>query len=244
MNADRIAQFEKMAASDPSNEMAHFSLGNAYLQTGRFADAAQSLEKCVALNSEMSKAYQLGGEAMIKAGWEDKAVAFLEKGFAIATSKGDRLPQQAMAKLLESVGRHAPILPEAAEAADRVRESGAFVCRRTGRPGTQMTSAPMRGAVGAWIAQHIAQETWKQWIGQGTKVINEMRLDFTRDRDQEMYDQHMREYLGIDEEVMREINASAKPASAADASPAADRAADRAADHASDHASDHGATTH
>ena len=26
-----------------------------------------------------------------------------------------------------------------------------------------------------------------------------------RDRDQEMYDQHMREYLGIDEEVLKEI---------------------------------------
>ena len=32
-------------------------------------------------------------------------------------------------------------------------------------------------------------------------------LVFTRDRDQEMYDQHMREYLGIDEEVLKEIAA-------------------------------------
>ena len=28
----RIAQFENMAQADPDNEMAHFSLGNAYLQ--------------------------------------------------------------------------------------------------------------------------------------------------------------------------------------------------------------------
>ena len=40
-------------------------------------------------------------------------------------------------------------------------------------------------------------------------MINELRLDFTRDRDQDMYDQHMREYLGIDEEVMKEIGAKA-----------------------------------
>ena len=32
---------------------------------------------------------------------------------------------------------------------------------------------------------------------------------FTRDRDQEMYDQHMREYLGIDEEVLKEIASKA-----------------------------------
>ena len=35
-------------------------------------------------------------------------------------------------------------------------------------------------------------------IGQGTKVINELRLDFSRDRDQEIHDQHMREYLGYE----------------------------------------------
>ena len=65
-----------------------------------------------------------------------------------------------------------------------------------------MTSSPMRGPVGDWIFENISAETWKDWIGQGTKVINEMRLDFSRDRDQEIYDQQMREYLGIDEAVI------------------------------------------
>jgi Fe-S cluster biosynthesis and repair protein YggX len=209
MNPDRIAQFEKMASADPSNEMAHFSLGNAYLQAGRFAEAAQSLERCIAVNAEMSKAYQLCGDAMIKAGWEDKAVAVLEKGFHVAAGKGDRLPQQGMAKLLESIGRKAPILAEEAETAERLREAGAFVCRRTGRPGTKLPSPPFRGPIGAWIGENISSETWRQWIGQGTKVINELRLDFTRERDQELYDQHMREYLGIDDEVLREIGVKA-----------------------------------
>lgn len=209
MNPDRIAQFEKMASADPSNEMAHFSLGNAYLQAGRFAEAAQSLERCIAINADMSKAYQLCGDAMIKAGWEDKAVAVLERGFHVAASKGDRLPQQGMAKLLESIGRKAPILAEEAETAERLREAGAFVCRRTGRPGTKLPGPPFRGPIGAWIGENISAETWRQWIGQGTKVINELRLDFTRERDQELYDQQMREYLGIDDEVMREIGAKA-----------------------------------
>jgi Fe-S cluster biosynthesis and repair protein YggX len=213
MNAERIAQFEKMAASDPTNEMAHFSLGNAYLQAERFAEAAQSLEKCLEINDGMSKAYQLAGEAMVKAGWEDKAVVVLEKGYAVAASKGDRLPQQAMAKLLESIGRPVPVLAEEAETAERLREAGAFVCRRTGRPGTKLEGAPMRGAVGGWIHENISAETWRQWIGQGTKVINELRLDFTRDRDQAIYDQHMREYLGIDEEVLAEIERGASAGS-------------------------------
>src|SRR5688572_15752658 len=73
ITADRIAQFEKMAREDPTNDMAHFSLGNAYLQSGRAAEAAKALENCIAVNPHMSKAYQLAGQAMIEAGWADKA---------------------------------------------------------------------------------------------------------------------------------------------------------------------------
>lgn len=205
----RIQQFEKMASADPDNDMAHFSLGNAYLQAGRAAEAAKSLERCVEINPDMSKAYQLGGKAMIEAGWADKAVAFLEKGFSVAGAKGDRMPQTAIADLLRSIGREPPRLSrEADEAAERLRASGAFVCRRTGRPGTKLEKPPFRGAVGQWIFDNISAETWKDWIGQGTKVINELRLDFSRDRDQEVYDQHMREFLGIDGDVLREIGAT------------------------------------
>ncbi|MDZ4831103.1 MAG: Fe(2+)-trafficking protein [Phycisphaerae bacterium] len=208
--ADRIAQFEKMASADPDNDMAHFSLGNAYLQAGRAAEAAKCFERCVEVNGDMSKAYQLGGKAMIDAGWADRAVAFLEKGFAVAASKGDRMPQTAMAELLRSIGREPPKLAkEVDEAAARLLASGTFMCRRSGRPGTKLDKPPFRGAVGQWIFENIASETWKDWIGQGTKVINELRLDFSRERDQEIYDQHMREFLGIDADVMKELAARA-----------------------------------
>ncbi len=203
---DRIAQFEKMAAADPSNEMAHFSLGNAYLQAGRYAEAAQSLERCIAINAEMSKAYQLCGQAMIGAGWEDKAVVLLTTGFTVAAGKGDRMPQEAMASMLRSIGRDVPKIDRPADAAhDQLRASGVFVCGRTGRPGTKLDAPPFRGPIGQWIGDHISAETWREWIGQGTKVINELRLDFSRDADQEIYDRQMREYLGIDDEVMAQI---------------------------------------
>ena len=61
----RIAQFEKMAHDDPDNDMAHFSLGGAYQQAGRFEEAAESYLRCVELNPGMSKAYQLAGAALI-----------------------------------------------------------------------------------------------------------------------------------------------------------------------------------
>lgn len=213
MTADRIAQFEKMAREDADNDMAHFSLGSAYLQAGRAAEAARSFQRCFELNPEMSKAYQLGGEAMIKAGWADQAVAVLTRGHEIAARKGDRMPQQAIEDLLRSIGREPPKPTGAAvTAAEQLKTSGAFICRRTGRPGTKLASPPFRGPIGKWIAENIAAETWREWIGQGTKVINELRLDFSRDQDQEVYDAHMREYLGIDDELYAEITGKPAPA--------------------------------
>ena len=50
----------------------------------------------------MSKAYQLAGEALVKAGWADQAVETLEKGFRIAAEKGDVMPRDAIADALRS----------------------------------------------------------------------------------------------------------------------------------------------
>jgi Fe-S cluster biosynthesis and repair protein YggX len=68
----------------------------------------------------------------------------------------------------------------------------------------------MRGPIGAWIFENISSETWNDWIRQGTKVINEMRLDLSREDHAATYDQHMHEYLGIDDEVLTAIGVSAK----------------------------------
>jgi Fe-S cluster biosynthesis and repair protein YggX len=207
-SVDRIAQFEKMASADPTNEMAHFSLGKAYLDASRHAEAARSFERCVELAPDMSKAYQLGGQAMIGAEWTDRAVEFMNRGYETAARKGDLMPKNAIGELLRSIGREPPKLgAEVDAAAERLKASGSFICQRTGRPGNKLPSPPFKGVIGQWIFENISAETWKQWIGQGTKVINELRLDFSRDKDQETYDQHMREFLGIDAEVLERIGA-------------------------------------
>ncbi len=196
---ERITQFENMAHADPENEMAHFSLGNAYLQADRAAEAAKSLQRCIELNPEMSKAYQLAGDAMIKAGWTDQAVETLNTGYEVAGAKGDLMPRNAMADLLRAIGREPPTLSaETVAQAEAIKAGGGFICGRTGRPGTQLPDPPMRGPLGQWIYENIAAETWGEWIEQGTKVINELRLDFSREQDQETFEQHMGEYLGID----------------------------------------------
>lgn len=199
---ERITQFENMAMADPTNEMAHFSLGSAYMQAERPAEAAASFEQCITLNPEMSKAYQLCGEAMLAVGWEDKAVEKLNHGYGVAAAKGDRMPQEAMEALLSGIGRPIPEISDAAAAsAQAIASSGSFICKQTGTPGTEIESPPFKGPVGEWIAANITVETWQQWIDQGTKVINEMRLDLSRPEDSATYDEQMNEFLGVPEDV-------------------------------------------
>ena len=205
----RIAQFENMAAEDADNDMAHFSLGGAYLQAGRHAEAAASLQRCLKLNPEMSKAYQLAGEALIGSGQEDAAAELLLKGYEIASGKGDVMPRDAMAELLKKLGRELPttVIEPAPAATAAAADGDGFICKASGRPGTQLPESPMRGALGQWIYESISAEMWKTWIGQGTKVINELRLDFSREEDQKVYDQYMCEFLGIDEAQYNELTA-------------------------------------
>jgi Fe-S cluster biosynthesis and repair protein YggX len=204
--AQRIAQFENMVRddADPNNDMAWFSLGGAYAQAGRHADAAGAYVRCTKINPGMSKAWQLAGSEYIAAGDMSAAERVLIEGYKSAAARGDRMPQKAMGELLQRLGQPVPEVAGAGKAG-AVEIPGGFVCARTGRPGTKMIRPPFKGPIGQWIASNIAQETFNDWIAQGTKVINELRLDLSRDEDEAVYDQHMREYLGIDEELYEKL---------------------------------------
>ena len=204
-NAARIAQFENMTQADPTNEMAHFSLGRAYAESNRPADAARAYLRCIELVPDMSKAYQLAGEALIKAGEPERAKPVLRQGHTIAAGKGDFMPRAAIAKMLAELGEPVAETPAAPGAVAVNVDAGGPVPegmirdRQSGRIGTRMTRPPFRGRLGEWIAANISKETFDAWIRQGTKVINEMRLDLSREKDQEIYDQQMREFLGVED---------------------------------------------
>ncbi len=198
----RIAQFENMAQADPDNEMAHFSLGSAYAQAGRHDDAAAAFQRCITANPDMSKAYQLGAASLIQVDRRGDALSMLRTGYEVATVKGDLMPKRAMAELFEAIGE-AP--PEVTDAPEETIPEGSFICQQSGRPGTQMEDPPFKGAIGEWIREHISRETWNDWIGQGTKVINELRLDLSREEDSATYDRYMYEYLGLTDELLEKL---------------------------------------
>ncbi|MBY0263530.1 MAG: Fe(2+)-trafficking protein [Phycisphaerales bacterium] len=223
----RIAQFQNMAQADPENEMAHFSLGKALMDAGRQKEAAASFIKCTELAPQMSKAFQLAAECLVKVGDVDLGAQLATRGYTIAAERGDLMPKNALGELLTTLGRPVPEVAgkKAGSAGGDVSllgggsapkryegpiPEGAFVCQRTGRPGTKMAKPPFRGPVGGWIFENISKETFDTWIAQGTKVINELRLDLSREQDEEVYDQHMREYLGIDDGLLEKLRGTAR----------------------------------
>ncbi len=198
----RIAQWENMTAADPDNAMGWFSLGNAYKDAGRPEDAVKALEACLQRDQTYSRAYQLLGQVLMHMGRREEAAELLTRGYRTAAERGDVMPQKAMGSLLEKLGRD---LPDVSDLQPRVELSGdQIIDRRTGQPGTKMKDPPMRGPIGQFIHAHFSQETWREWIGMGTKVINELRLDFSIPEHQDIYEQHMLEYLGFTREEAEE----------------------------------------
>tara|TARA_R110000782_G_scaffold57258_25_gene119804 strand:+ start:4951 stop:5679 length:729 start_codon:yes stop_codon:yes gene_type:complete len=203
----RISQFRKLIEQDPTSDMAHFSLGQALSQAGRFDEAASAFAKCVELNPAMTKGFQLAGAAYMAAGKDEQAKAILTRGYEEATTRGDLMPKKAMADLLTQLGAPVPDVVDAGPAASE----GDFKCRKTGRMGTQLPRPPFRNGVGTWIHQNISKETFEEWIRLGTKVINELRLDLSRDEHDAVYDYAMRKFVGIDDALYAQLMEGKSP---------------------------------
>src|SRR5947208_6856125 len=97
-----------MAESDPNNELSHFSLGKALLDGGQPAEAAKSFQRVIALNPNISKAYQLLGDAQLKTGHRDYAIQTLTEGINVAHRRGDLMPKNEMIKSLQDLRAPVP----------------------------------------------------------------------------------------------------------------------------------------
>ena len=202
-NKQRIEQFEKMAHDDPDNELGHLTLGKAYIEAQRYEEAAASLKRALDLNPKLSKAYELVGGALDRAGQRELAVEFLTRGVQVADQRGDRKPREAMAQMLRDFGAEVPEAPAVAVRTGPDGGGGAtgdgFRCSRCGRPDGKHDKAPFKGELGQRVLDNVCKSCFREWIGMGTKVINEMSLVMADPKSQETYDQHMIEFLQLEE---------------------------------------------
>ena len=100
---EKIAQLEALLADDEPDSLGLFMLGKMYLDVGRHADAAATLERCVALKPDYSAAYRFLGDAWRKAGDAARARSTYEKGIAVAEEKGDLQASKEMGVMLRKV---------------------------------------------------------------------------------------------------------------------------------------------
>lgn len=197
---ERIAQFRKMANDDPDNELGHYSLGRALMEANQYDQAAASFERTVELNPHFSKAYQLLGSCYLKLGQRDQALKTLRQGYAVADERGDNVPRDEMGAMLRQAGEEPPAPKKAASA---TAAGGGFVCQRpgchVGAHARQLPAPPPVDLVlGKLIHERICADCWREWLGMGIKVINELRLDLSDERSQQVYDNYMKEFLGLE----------------------------------------------
>lgn len=192
--ASRLDHFKKMAEADPSNELGHFSLARAYLEAGQAEDAARSFDRAIELNPKLSKAYQLAAQAYLESGKQPIAIERLTEGVKVADERGDLMPRNDMTRMLKELGAAVPELR--AKAAVAAGE-GEVLCNRCGLVKKKLPRQPMSNAQGKLIYDKICNDCWREWIGMGTKVINELRLPLADPQAQKIYDQHMMEFLNL-----------------------------------------------
>lgn len=194
-NAERIEQFRKMAEADPNNELGHFSLGRALLDAGNSAEASKSFQRVIALNPNIGKVYQLLAQAQLKEGLKDLAIDTLKTGVKTSHVRGDLMPRNDMLKMLKELGID---LPEYADSArPQAAGEGEVLCSRCGLVKKRLSSAPFRNPQGQMIFDKVCSDCWREWIGMGTKVINELRLPLSDPQAQKVFDQHMLEFLNL-----------------------------------------------
>ena len=195
-NDARLNQFRKMAADDPDNELGHLSLGRELMAAGRAEEAVESFRRTIELNDRLSKAYQLLGEALLKLDRRKDAATVLKRGVQVAADRGDRMPGEAMASLLRDMGEEVPQVQQAK--AVEVGQ-GQVLDARTGEVGPRLPRPPFRNLLGRVVYENVSADSWREWIGMGTKVINELRLPLADPRAQEVYDQHLIDFLNLRE---------------------------------------------
>ena len=199
---ERIAQFRKMASDDPDNELGHFRLGQLLMENLQFDEAIQSFRRTLELSPQFSKVYQLLGSSYLKLNQRAEAIQVLQEGFRVADERGDNIPRDEMAKMLVQLGEPAPVSRRGQAA--RAGGGSGFHCQRpgcmAGEHARQLPRPPMSDELGQRIFASVCADCWEYWLRNlSIKVINEMRLDLSTERGQEVYDQIMRETLGLDQ---------------------------------------------
>jgi predicted Zn-dependent protease len=87
----RIEPLKKVLSMDPSDDVAWFGLGKAYMDDGNFEEAANSLRQCVTVKPTYSAAYLALAQSLQKLGHLDECRTVCATGIDVSTKNGDAM---------------------------------------------------------------------------------------------------------------------------------------------------------
>ena len=87
----RIEPLKKVLAIDPTDEVAWFGLGKAYMEDANFEEAAKALQQCVIVKPTYSAAYYALAQSLEKLGRIDECRTVCTIGVEISTKNGDAM---------------------------------------------------------------------------------------------------------------------------------------------------------
>ena len=101
--SELIARYQKMVEQYPANELARFSLGKAYFDSGRMAEAQEQFELALARKPDWMVVQILIGKCELARGNRSAARAAFERGLQLAIEQHHEGPQAEMEELLRDL---------------------------------------------------------------------------------------------------------------------------------------------
>lgn len=103
MAEDRIARYTALLEAQPANDLARFSLGRAFYDAGRFAEAAEAFRACLQRKPDWLVAALLLGRCELELGHRAEAKQCLENARQLAADQGHDGPLREANELLASL---------------------------------------------------------------------------------------------------------------------------------------------
>lgn len=100
----RIEPLKKVLEIDPTDEVAWFGLGKAYMEDANFEEAAKALQQCVTVKPTYSAAYYALAQSLHKLNRIDECRTVCATGIDVSTKNGDMM----VTKSLESLNGSLP----------------------------------------------------------------------------------------------------------------------------------------
>ncbi len=197
--SSEIEKLQKQVDKNPHNAAAQLELGRALMSQGRHGEAGPCFQRVLAVDTQNFAAFELLAMAQREGGLDDLAIKTLTNAYRTAQRLDETVRAQEFSAQLKELGVMPPAVAE--KRADLPAEAGGvdgFACRRCGANGPVLQERPFKGALGDAVVAGACESCWREWVGMGTMVINELRLTMHEPASQETFETHMREFLQIE----------------------------------------------